>query len=185
MNNKPVANFGDEYLFYISNDNEDYKQGRLTTTMRLGSGLNILEISTYNVDGIIESIRCLSSKSIKEDTLSLPPIDSLEKRFISAYFPENKVSGFAYTGEFEIIFNQKEMNIIIDDKENSIKEAFQNDRITYYYDDNFGLSCIRIDNLTEEEYNLLKEESLNPGAFMKNKLNEYLSNDETLGGKTL
>ena len=170
MNSEKVE-FGHDKLFMIKNNFDNYDNSM--TTFRFGNNLNNLNITINNANGVIDSICCFSSDKIKENDIKLPNIDSLEMNYYPTYFTKDNIYDELDSGDFVIVFNNSELNIIFDDIE-SIKQYYKNDRVTYYFDDNYCLVSIKIDDIQKNEYDIIKKEMNKPGSFVLEKNDDVL-----------
>ncbi len=169
--NKEKIKIGGESVLYFNLGN-NYSN---VFSIRFGDTNNIFELDLYVLGNEICSGVCALSNRIEESDYELPDINDLEKKYIASYFSESGPINVENAGSFSIIYNQKDMHICFKPK-SLIKSYYELGRLILYYDDKYGLCDIRIKDLTEEEYNFLKQEELNPGSYLSN--NSY-GNDES------
>lgn len=145
MNSKfNITNF--DILFSIDTE----YSGESLGCIKFGDKNNLLELSRYNDSNRISSIECIYANDILNENFILPDIrntQNLKKApFAVSYNKENGNNSFILN------FNKNELDIIFN-KDLQVYYYYISDRIEYYYDDDFNLLFIKVNNLSEEEYN--------------------------------
>ena len=148
MNSKlNITNF--DILFSI---NTEYT-GDTLGCIKFGDKNNLLELSRFNDSNRISSIECIYANDILNEYFILPDIRNtrnLKKApFAVSYHKENDNNGFILN------FNKNELDIIFN-KDLQVCYYYISDRIEYYYDDDFNLLFIKVNNLSEDEYNYFR-----------------------------
>lgn len=118
---------------------------------------NHLVIKIDRIFGTIISIICYEHNNLIEDSLNLPEPSEFDVGIGVSYFPKKDLEN---CGDFQLIFNEKELDIIIDQSE-EIFECYKEERVEYYINENNSLAYIRIRNLTPEEYSILQSQKKN------------------------
>ncbi len=159
-------------------------------TIRLGRGGQILEITVEDLDNYIRNGVCVLCHNLQEKNIELPPVQTLKRRYAPGFFLRGHFD-YKYAGNFEIFFNRNEVVVILYELMELMSDISDitaysaSNRLTFYYRDDFegesmALRCIKISDLTEEEYEFLKKEQEHPGAYMKAICDEPEEEYETL-----
>ena len=169
MIDKFDVSIGNNSVIYFKNLDVDLR----TRCVRLGADNNILELDIIYADNTIQSGNCVLCADIKEKTINLPSYSNLKKTYTTPFFTEGEMD-YSYAADFQILFDKKDLNIVIDNLD-KIAMYTETNRMVFYFDKNFNLINIRIKDLTPEEYNFLKTEELTPGAYISDA---YYEKDE-------
>ncbi len=135
---------------------------------RLGSWYGVLEFDFSYLDCTIVNSVCVLCHTLYEKSVELPPIQALTKQYVTPFFMRGEYNS-GYAGDFEIAFTRDEAVVILHEltlDDADITAYVASNRLTFYYGDDFVLRCIKISDLTEEEYEFLKKEEQCPGAYM-------------------
>lgn len=124
-----------------------------TSTLVLGDNNSNLEITIDPFTSVISSIESVYAESIMNENLFLPSYkdNDLEKRYFPSFYceDEEKLS-------FVLNYNKDEFVIILSD---NLEPAsyFEDGRVEYYYNADDVLIFIRVNSLTNEEFEFFEK----------------------------
>lgn len=158
--NNDIVKIGGDYLIEIVNESSDSVR-----SIKFGHFNNILIIDYDSIFKSIVSVECIYSEEIFEDHYELPKHHELIKKDTAILSIDPNEYDELRMLYFLLIYDKKKLNIVFKNKDD-IASYYTNGRVDYYFDNNGYICGITVNDLTEEEYGILKNEELNPGYYL-------------------
>jgi len=118
---------------------------------------DILEVDVTTFMGDIKNIDCLICENPIEMHLELPDEKTLSKAKIFVYSPAfTNEDGSEYDNSFRILFNREELIMLFTPSPEKAVRFYKEDRMEYYLNRKDEVLCVKVCDLTEQEYEAIK-----------------------------
>ena len=159
-----TVSFGENYVFSVRRRTHYDEQKIIHNYCLRTATQDIIEFDYWSATWELSGIDCMLCASLRKDEYSIPALSNLKQMSMPKYC----INPIQF-GPLEVYYNYNEMNLCLDDSVrcDEIVAYYSEGRVDFFYDPEGYLVDIRVRDLSDHEYQVLKDEEEDYGHYMK------------------